>query len=136
MEKRNNVQDHQRDGASHVQRSVCSWATLFAIVVALLFLVFQEKAMAKGILLGTLFSILNFILLGKSIPLALGQTRTKAGMIGLVSIFGRYALLAIPMVIAIKSSSINFVAVVVGIFAVQIVTLIQYIIVRPLLDGK
>ena len=136
MEKGNNEQDHQRDGASQVQRSVCSWATLFAVVVALLFVVFQEKAMAKGILLGTLFSILNFILLGKSIPLTLGQTRTKSGMIGLVSIFGRYALLAIPMVIAIKSSSINFVAVVVGIFAVQIVTLFQYIIVKPLLNGK
>ena len=74
--------------------------------------------------------------MGKSIPLALGQTRSKAGVIGLASILGRYFLLAIPMIIAIKSTSINFVAVVVGIFAVQIVTLFDYLVVRSLFHGK
>lgn len=136
MKTTNHEIDNPRNKISQVQRKICSWSTLIAIVAALIFVVFQEKAIAKGILLGTLFSIINFILLGKSIPLALGQTRPKAGMIGLASILGRYVLLAIPMVIAIKSTSINFIAVVVGIFAVQIVTLFNYIVIRPLMEGK
>jgi hypothetical protein len=136
MKTRNHEIDNPQKEVNQVQRRICSWSTLIAIIAALLFVVFQEKAIAKGILLGTLFSIINFILLGKSIPLALGQTRPRAGMIGLASILGRYVLLAIPMVIAIKSSSINFIAVVVGIFAVQIVTLFNYIVIRPLMEGK
>ncbi len=136
MKTRNHETNNQHNATGQVQRRVCSWAALFAIVAALFFIVFQEKAMAKGILLGTLFSVINFILLGKSIPLALGQSRPKAGAIGLASILGRYVLLAIPMIIAIKSTSINFIAVVTGIFAVQIVTLFNYIVIRPLMDAK
>ena len=136
MKTRNHEIDNPRNEISRVQRKICSWSTLIAIVAALLFVVFQEKAIAKGILLGALFSIINFILLGKSIPLALGQTRPRAGMIGLASILGRYVLLAIPMVIAIKWTSINFIAVVVGIFTVQIVTLFNYIVIRPLMEWK
>jgi hypothetical protein len=48
----------------------------------------------------------------------------------------RYGVLAIPMVMALKLVSFNFVAVVVGIFAVQIMTLVDYIVVRPILDQK
>ena len=136
METRNHENDNPLNEVGQVQRRICWWATSIAIVSALLFIIFQEKAIAKGILLGTLFSIINFILMGKSIPLALGQTRSKAGVIGLASILGRYFLLAIPMIIAIKSTSINFVAVVVGIFAVQIVTLFDYLVVRSLFHGK
>jgi hypothetical protein len=40
------------------------------------------------------------------------------------------------MIVAIKSISFNFVAVVVGIFAVQIVTLINYIVIRPIFYGR
>ena len=136
METRNHENDNPLNEVGQVQRRICWWATSIAIVSALLFIIFQEKAIAKGILLGTLFSIINFILMGKSIPLALGQTRSKAGVIGLASILGRYFILAIPMIIAIKSTSINFVAVVVGIFAVQIVTLFDYLVVRSLFHGK
>jgi hypothetical protein len=68
--------------------------------------------------------------------MTLGKSRSKAGLIGLASILSRYMVLAIPMIVAIKSVSFNFVAVVVGIFAVQIVTLVDYILIRPILEGK
>jgi hypothetical protein len=48
----------------------------------------------------------------------------------------RFAVLAIPLVISIKSTSFNFVAVTVGIFAVQIVLFIDNVVIRPFLDGK
>ena len=136
MKTGNHEIDNQPNEVSRVQRRICSWSAFSAIFTALLFVVFEEKAVAKGILLGALFSIINFILLGKSIPLALGRSRPRAGMIGLASILGRYVLLAIPMVIAIKSTSISFIAVVVGVFAVQIVTLFHYMVIRPLTEGK
>ena len=136
MKPKNHEADNSQKEVNQVQRRICSWASIIAIVVAVFFVVFQEKAIARGILMGTLFSVINFMLLGRSIPLALGQKRTKAGVIGLVSILGRYTLLAIPMVIAIKSTSIDFVAVAVGIFAIQIVTFFDYLVIKPLMEGK
>jgi hypothetical protein len=107
-----------------------------ALVVALIFLFIQEKDIAKGLLLGTCFSILNFFLLGKSIPLTLGKSRSKAGFIGFTSLLTRYIILAIPLIVAVKSASFNFAAVAIGIFAVQIVTLVDHIVVRPILDRR
>lgn len=115
-----------------LQKRTCSWALGAALVIAVLLLVFGERALAKGLVLGTCFSILNFLLLGKSIPMLLGHGRGKASVIGLASVLIRFALMAVPLIIAVQSASFHFVAVVVGIFAVQIVTLIDYIVIRPL----
>ncbi len=126
-----------RDEIAMVQKRICFWALTSAVVIAFVCIFFlDEKAVGKGLLLGTLFSIINFVLMGKSIPMALGQSRPRARMIGLGSILARYALLAIPLVMAIKSTSFSFFAVVVGIFAVQIVTLVDYTIIRRVLHEK
>ncbi|MBW2169579.1 MAG: hypothetical protein JRG69_10025 [Deltaproteobacteria bacterium] len=48
----------------------------------------------------------------------------------------RYIILAVPLIVAIKSASFNLVASIVGIFSVQIVTLVYYVLIRPVLDRK
>lgn len=98
---------------------------LFALMSA--FLLFAgQTAIAKGLLLGTCFSVLNFILMGIISPVTLGQTRRKASMIAFCSIIARYALLAIPLILAVKSPSLAFVGVAVGLFAVQIEILLEH----------
>ena len=119
-----------------LQKRTCSWALASALVVAAVLLVLGERALAKGLVLGTCFSILNFLLLGRSIPMVLGHGRRKASMIGLASVLTRFGLLAVPLIIAVQSASFHFAAVVVGIFAVQIVTMVDYIVVRPLTTDK
>ena len=128
--------NRQHSVVKQIQRRVCSWAMSSALVLAVIFILFHENAIAKGLLLGTLFSVINFLLLGKSIPMTLGQSRSKASLIGLGSILSRFAVLAIPMIVGVKSVSFNFVAVVAGIFAVQIVTLVDYIVIKPILGEK
>lgn len=103
--------DRLPDEVSQAQRRICYLALLSTLVVAVILMLLQEIAIAKGLVLGTLFSILNFILLGKSVPMTLGRTRRMASFIGLVSILCRYLLLAVPMVVGIKSPSFNFFAV-------------------------
>jgi hypothetical protein len=136
METEKNRITMNHNEAGRIQKRICSQAITSALVVAVIFLFIQEKAIAKGLLLGTCFSIVNFLLLGKSIPMTLGRSRLKARLIGLTSVLVRYGVLAIPMVMALKLVSFNFIAVVVGIFAVQIITLFDYIVVRPILDQK
>jgi ATP synthase protein I len=126
----------QRSEVKRFQGRLCSRAMWSALIIAIVFICIHENALAKGLLLGTLFSITNFALLGKTIPMTLRPSRFRAGLIGFASISVRLSLLSIPMVVAIKSSSFDFVAVVIGIFSVQIVTLVEYIIIRPVMKGE
>ncbi len=136
MEEKTNETENPHDAITKVQKKICSWAMTSAIVLALVFIVLDEKAIAKGLVLGTLFSIINFVLLGRSIPMTLGQSVARARTIGLTSILCRYAVLAIPLILGVKLDALNFVAVVVGIFSVQIITLVDYTIVRRFVKNK
>ncbi len=117
-------------------RKICSWSITYATAVAVVCLLLHQTAIAKGLIIGAIFSVINFVLLGQTLPMTLFKTRAKAGMIGFCSILGRYALLAIPLIIGIKSASFNFLAVVIGIFAVQITTLFACFVVAPLVRGR
>jgi hypothetical protein len=118
------------------QKRISSRAMVCALILGGLLFLLGERAVAKGLVLGTCFSILHFYLLGKSIPMALGRTRRTASFIGLGSLLFRYGVLAVPLVVAIQSASFSFVAAAVGIFAVQIVTLADYVVIKPFLARK
>lgn len=121
----------QTDEVGLFQKRICFWAMSSALVLAVVLLILSEKNIAKGILLGTCFSILNFLLLGRFTPLTLGQSRTKARFISLASILSRYFILALPMILAVKLNAIDLTATVIGIFAVQIVTIFKFVVLEP-----
>lgn len=119
-----------------IQKRLCSKALTYAIGIALALILFGYPAVAKGLILGTLFSIVNFILMGRSMPKYVGCTRAKAHTVGLFSILGRYVILAVPLIVGIKRDDIEFWAVVVGIFSVQLVALVDYTVVERFLRRK
>ena len=133
MGSKNKIGD-QRKEINEVKKKICIKVLLLTLAVAVFFLILDEKTIVKGLALGSLFSMINFLLMGESIPLALGHTRVKAGVIGLASMVIRFLVLTFPLLVGLKSPSFNFAAVVVGIFSVQIVTLVEYIIIKPLLE--
>ena len=124
------------DEVAQEQKRISSRAMVCALFLGALLFLLGERAVGKGLVLGTCFSVLNFYLLGKSIPMALGRTRRMASFIGLGSLLFRYLVLAIPLVVAIKSGSFSFVAAAIGIFAVQIVALADYVVIKPFLARK
>lgn len=77
---------------------------------------------AKGLALGALFSVINFMAMGQVLPLQLacGTNRRKATLVALGSMAVRMILLCIPLVVGWKSEMFSFWAVVVGLFAVPI----------------
>ena len=109
---------------------------LSGMCMALFFMIIHEKAVAKGLLLGTCFSCINFLILGRSIVMTIGHSRPGAGLIAFTSMLGRYIILAIPLILAIKSASFNLIASIIGIFAVQIMTLVYYVVIRPMLGRR
>ncbi len=96
-----------------------SLAITGAIMAACFFIVIDQKAIAKGLLLGSIFSVINFVLMGESLPHRISQSQKMASAKALGSIFFRYTLLAIPVVVAIKFEQYDLFAAIVGIFSVQ-----------------
>ena len=117
-------------------KKICTWSITYSTAIAAICFLFQQTAVAKGLIVGAIFSVINFVLLGQTIPMTLFKSRAKAGIIGFSSILGRYVLLAVPLIIGIKLPSINFVAVVIGVFAIQITTLVSYFLIGPLLRRR
>jgi hypothetical protein len=112
------------------QKKYSTQAMGVGIIGALLFILAGQKAMGKGLILGTLFSVINFVLLGELLPLNLGHAKTKTFFVSLGSIIIRYGLIAVPLLVAIKFEQFNLWTVICGIFMIQIVILWDHLLKR------
>lgn len=111
------------DSLRQTQKKYCSRAITAAIFVGLFLILAGQKPGGKGLILGTVFSIINFILMAQMLPHRIGKTKNKTFFLSFGSIALRYFLLAVPLIIAIKLDQYNFISVVLGIFMVQFVIL-------------
>jgi len=78
-----------------------------------------QVAMGKGLLLGTLFSVVNFVLMGETLPSRLAPTKRRRITAALGSMGMRFALMAVPIVLAIQLDTYNLATVMIGLFSVQ-----------------
>lgn len=84
-----------------------------------------QVAMGKGLLLGTLFSVVNFVLMGETLPSRLAPTKRRRITAALGSMGMRFALMAVPIVLAIRLDTYNLATVMIGLFSVQGVLLVD-----------
>jgi hypothetical protein len=109
-----------------IQKRYGSRALLLAIGAGLLFLAMGQKGVCRGLVLGGVFSAVNFALMGQAIRFRLSDNRKAAARRSLYSLLLRYALLAVPLVLALQSDRFNFPATAVGLFMVQLVIMIEH----------
>jgi hypothetical protein len=125
------------EAAKRVQKKITQHALWLAIISGLVLIVMGYKPVGKGLILGTLFSVLNFILMAKSIGYKFGRSKRQIFSISIGSIVFRYILLAIPLIAAVKFEQFNLAAVIVGIFMIQIVILAGQLLTQaPSVGGK
>ena len=110
------------------QKKYCSIAITIAIFVGLSFILFDLKPIGKGLILGTIFSIFNFILMGETLPMKIGISRARASVFSFLSILFRYGLLAVPLVLSIKFDRFHLATTVCGLFMIQLVILADGVI--------
>ena len=101
------------------QKKYCSRAIVTAIALGGFLILIGHQPVGKGFILGSIFSVINFILIGETLPSRLGKTRSKTVLIALGSIFLRFGLMAVPLILAVKFDQFNLFAVIFGIFTVQ-----------------
>jgi len=109
------------------EKIYCSIALAFAVIAGILCFILALEPIGKGLILGTLFSIINFVLMGETLPMRIGHSRKKSAGISFLLIFLRYGLLAIPLALSIKLNRFNMAATVVGLFSVQLVIMTEHI---------
>ncbi len=109
-----------------MQKKYGSRALVLAIGAGLFFLALGQKGICRGLVLGGVFSAVNFALMGQAMRFRLSDNRKAATRRSLFSLLLRYALLAIPLVLAVQSDRFNFPATAVGLFMVQLVIMIEY----------
>lgn len=91
-----------------------------AVIAGMIFILAGQKSIAKGLVLGSIFSVINFILMGEILPMIITASRKRSVLFAFVSMLVRFLLLSTPLVLSLKLEYLNFVATVIGIFMVQI----------------
>ncbi len=113
------------ESVSQTQKKYGSHAMIVAIVIAFILILVDMKPVAKGLVMGTIFSVINFVLIGQTLPLRLSTSQRGAFFHSLISIILRYAILAIPVVVAIKFEQFELPAAILGMFMVQLIILAE-----------
>lgn len=112
------------------QKKYGSGALVIAIVIGFVLILCGYKAVGKGLIAGALFSVINFVLMGESLYLKIRKERASAMGISFILILVRYAVMAIPLIVALKFEKWNVFAVMVGLFLVQLYILADHMIYR------
>ena len=111
------------NAANQIQKKFGSRAMIVAIVIAFILILADLKPAGKGLVLGTIFSVINFVLIGQSLHLRLFQPKRATFLISLGSIFFRFAILAVPLVLAVNFEQFDLPATILGIFMIQLIIL-------------
>jgi uncharacterized membrane protein len=108
------------DTLNRFQRRIARQTFSVFVVLGLILLLVGYKPIAKGLVLGALFSVFNFILMARALPHQVGFEHRRATVFASFSIFLRLGLLAVPLIIAMKWDAFHWVAVAVGLFAIPV----------------
>ncbi|UCF95075.1 MAG: ATP synthase subunit I [Desulfobacterales bacterium] len=118
------------ESVRETQKKYCSRAMTAAILIGFGLILAGQTPMGKGVILGTLFSVINFILIGETLPLKLGKSKEKTFFLSLGSVMVRNLLMAVPLILALKFDQFNLFATIGGLFLVQLMILADHLLSR------
>jgi hypothetical protein len=104
----------------HMQQRYCAMVLIVAAVTAGALIFMGYLSLGKGLVLGAVFSTLNFTAMAIMLPMQFNPQRRKGTLVSLGSILLRYSLMAIPLIIALRSPRIALSTVIIGLFGIQI----------------
>jgi hypothetical protein len=108
------------EAIKHLQRRYCGGALTTAVVMGLAAYMAGWPSVTRGLLLGSLFSALNFILLARGLTHRMAGGHRPAPVRTLFARLGRYLLWAVPVVLAVKLPAVDLPAAIAGVFMVPV----------------
>jgi len=115
------------EAIKNLQNRYCGGALSLAIVVSLATYLAGWPGVTRGLLLGALFSALNFALLGQTMTQKLTGAQRRNTIIALGAQLGRYLLWGVPVVVAVKMPLVDLPAAIAGLFMVPIFIIVDAI---------
>ena len=79
-----------------------------AVVAGMVFILVGQKPIAKGLVLGSIFSVINFILIGEILPMIITASRKRSVLFSFVSMLFRFLLLSTPPCLVDKTREFEF----------------------------
>ena len=111
-----------------LQKGYGSKTMALAIGIGMVFLLFGYKDICRGLVLGALFSTVNFVLMAQTLHKRITGERKRASLIALGNLLLRYAFLAIPLILAVRLPRFDLAATIAGLFMVQPIILYDHIL--------
>ena len=105
-------------------------ALFLILVAAVILLVTVSKPAARGLVLGGLFSALNFYVMSQVLGGRVRKTGWAGRSFGFVWILARMLIMALPLVAALKMDFFNLAATAAGLFAIQASLLLEPLLSR------
>lgn len=113
------------------KKAICLQILITAAVVATFLTALGYFTAAKGLVLGSLFSLANFLVMSHLLLRRLGKTKRGASIEGGFSMLMRMVIMGAPIYIAYtKPDAYNLVWTIVGIFNLQASILIRSLIIE------
>ena len=116
------------EAVNQAQKKYSSMAMTISILAGLVFILIGLKPVGKGLILGTIFSVINFIMIAQTLPLRISRSKKKTFLFSIGSIVFRYAILALPIIAAVKYEQFNLPAAVCGIFMIQLIIMADHLL--------
>ncbi len=118
------------DDVAQLRKRYCSSAMVAAIIVGFVLIGLEMRPIGKGIILGALFSILNFILMSMALPRELDGSAKSGALRSLGSVLFRYVFMAAALYVGIQYEAYNVFAVAGGLFSVQLMILGDHLVLK------
>ena len=101
------------------KRTIITQILITTAVVAAGALFMDYTAAAKGFILGSFFSLFNFIIMVRRAPDLLGRERKSATVFSGLSLLLRLGLMALPLYLALQMPDVDVIWTVLGLFNLQ-----------------
>ena len=101
------------------------WALLLALAAAIVLILIGNKPAARGVALGGLFSVVNFMIMSRTLAGRMARTGWSGRSFGFLWILARLGLAALVLTLAFKTDYLDVAATAAGLFAVQAALLLQ-----------
>lgn len=111
------------------ERRYAGAALTVALLIGAPLIFLGYRPVGKGWIMGSLFSVINFIIMAETLTYRISASRKKSTAISFILIFFRFLLLALPIYLAIRFDSLSLPAAVCGLFLVQIIILAENLLI-------
>ena len=109
------------------EKRYASLAMIISLIVGSVLILANFKSEGKGLILGTIFSCINFVLIGETVPSIINKEKRKRIFFSLSSMALRYLILTFSLILGLKYEAFDFCFVVIGIFSIQLLLIAENI---------